>query len=92
MNSRTSLAFLISGVMLMIGAFSYSAQATVEGQERRLNRWEHLAIPHPSAELDGELSQQLNRLGNEGWQLVTVSSIVEDGTAKSAIYYFKRPK
>ncbi len=80
-------------MLLMPVTYALTASATqqdtgpVDGAS-----WEHLALPHDGAGLGGDLSRQINRLGNEGWQLVCVSTISKDGTKEKAIYYFKRPK
>jgi hypothetical protein len=31
-------------------------------------------------------------VGNEGWELVDVEGIIENGSTKTTVYYFKRPK
>ena len=57
-----------------------------------VQRWEHLALTQPRADLGGELSAQIVRLGDEGWELVDVVTISKDGDTETKIYYFKRPK
>ena len=52
----------------------------------------HLALQHDGADLGGDFSRQIDRLGNEGWQLVWVSTVAKEGTTKRAIFYFKRLK
>jgi hypothetical protein len=47
-------------------------------------QWEHLAMPTDAG--------ILSRLGEEGWELVDVETIVENGTTKKAVYFFKRLK
>ena len=38
------------------------------------------------------LSAQIVKMGNEGWELVDVSGVLEDGSTTKTIFYFKRPK
>jgi len=54
--------------------------------------WQHLALPHDTHQGVGtpELSRQINQLGRDGWQLVDVEGIVEDGTTVRTVYFFKR--
>ena len=55
--------------------------------------WQHLALAHPSEKQwnDRELAQQINKLGREGWELVSVLNFAKDGTTRNTIYYFKKP-
>lgn len=56
--------------------------------------WEHLAMTHDGAEIGSspELSARIIRLGEQGWELVDVSTIVKEGTTVKTVFYFKRPK
>jgi len=57
-------------------------------------RWEHLALTHNGADVgsDRGLSTRIVRLGNEGWELVNVSTVAKDGTTVKVLFFFKRPK
>jgi hypothetical protein len=80
-------------VLLATATLVFTASATPQDDvQSSVTQWEHLAISHQGAGLSRELSQQINRLGNEGWQLVCVSMVDKEGTAERTIYYFKRPK
>ena len=84
--------------LFLFAAFAvYAVNATAEkpsGGDPHAPRWEHLALTHqgPDVQKERELSQQINRLGDEGWQLVSVSTTTKDGTTVSTVFYFKRPK
>ena len=56
-------------------------------------QWQHLALAHNAAEKgnDGELARQINKLGREGWEMVTVLNFSEDGSTNNTMYYSKRP-
>ena len=92
MNSRTRFALFVTCILLAIGAVSYSARATDDEHEPEVATWQHLALPHNSPILTKSLSQQINRLGNEGWELVSVSPIDSNGSTTRLIFYFKRPQ
>jgi hypothetical protein len=56
-------------------------------------QWQHLAMQTETGILrDPKVGRQINKLGDEGWQLVDVETIVENGSTKRAVYFFKRPK
>ena len=56
-------------------------------------QWQHLALNHDAAKAwnDKELAKQINKLGREGWELVSVLNFHKEGTTDSTIYYFKKP-
>lgn len=57
-------------------------------------RWEHMA--YATSAQGGistpEISRQIIKLGNDGWELVDVEGIIENGSTKTTVYYFKRPR
>ena len=94
MHSKTTLVILLLCCALsfpLAYAFAESTAEQAVGQGGAA-AWDHLALPHDSAGLDGNLSRQINRLGKENWQLVCVTPISEDGTTVKTVYYFKRQK
>ena len=56
-------------------------------------KWQHLALAHNTAELgnDADLARQINKLGREGWEMVTVLNFSKNGSTNNIMYYFKRP-
>ena len=93
MKSRINSLLLLCCVLLVPVTYALTASATQQGNPQdSVTRWEHLAMFHDRADLGGDLSGQIVRLGNEGWQLVCVSPIAKEGTTEKTIYYFKRPK
>ena len=92
MKSRFSFVLVTCCALLIAAAFAFTASGNQQDNEKEGRpQWEHLALPH-GADLAGDLSRQINRLGNEGWQLVCVTAIAKEGTTEKTVYYFKRPK
>ena len=82
-------------VVICLGFFLFaglSAQdADPDGPADGVVQWQHLAMPTESGVLK-DVGRQINQLGDEGWELVDVETIVENGSTKKAVYFFKRPK
>jgi hypothetical protein len=54
--------------------------------------WQHLALTNVIGETPkNELARNINKLGREGWELVSVENFAESGTTTKTIFYFKRP-
>ena len=54
--------------------------------------WQHLALTNVIGQTPkSELARNINKLGREGWEMVSVGNIVESGTTTKTIFYFKKP-
>ena len=54
--------------------------------------WQHCALTHVIGEMpQNELARSINKLGREGWELVSVANIAESGTTTKTVFYFKKP-
>ncbi len=93
---KTNLGTLIAvcSVVVMIAAFAFANAGTQDDAGLRQAKWQHLALTHngPRVSGEGELSRQIEKLGDEGWELVDVSAIVRNGTTEQTVLYFKRPR
>ena len=54
--------------------------------------WQHLALTQTIGDTpENELAKSINKLGREGWELVSVGNITESGTTTQTVFYFKKP-
>ena len=95
-NNRTIFFVAILGAAAILGYATNAVLAvpTVTGNNTFVSRWEHAALTHDSAIVsqDSDLSAQIVRMGNEGWELVSVTNVMKEGTTSQTVFYFKRPK
>lgn len=91
---------IASSVAILAMAVSLNIWADDEDStERRVLRgekddgWQHLALQHTAEGQfsDRELAEKINKLGRDGWEMVTVLNFDEEGTTKKTVYYFKKP-
>lgn len=93
MKTANRFAYLFGSIVLVVATFALTASAFQDSDARDTKtQWEHLALPHQGAGLGNDLAKRVNRLGNEGWQLVCVTAVSKEGTTEKTIYYFKRAK
>ena len=90
-NNAAILICLFSAVLLTLGYVNLNAQPA-QSPSKKVQKFEHLAMPHQGSKLDRELSKQIVKLSNEGWEMVDVESVNKDGTTVQMIYYFKRQR
>jgi hypothetical protein len=90
-----SLILLSSIIIILcaIIAVQVLAQGTNPDQKTPLTKgWQHLALTNVIGQTpNSELARNINKLGREGWELVSVGNIVESGTTTKTIFYFKKP-
>jgi hypothetical protein len=58
-----------------------------------IGQWQHLAFAHDASKPwnEREIARQINKIGREGWEMVSVLNFTKDGTTNKTIYYFKKP-
>ena len=86
---------LLLGLMIVVCAI-IAIQALAEDHKNEIKptptAWQHLALTHNLGETPkSELAASINKLGREGWELVSVGNIAESGTTTKTVFYFKKP-
>jgi hypothetical protein len=79
--------------LTLLCTFTLSGQnAALEAASETATKWEHLALSDDLKRdaANEEVGRRINQLGRDGWQLVDVEGIIEDGTTTKTVYYFKR--
>lgn len=91
---KTHSVYVLAIVVLIVVGFGLSAPAVQPPTPHTPQKWEHLAMTHQAATIDQtpELSAKIVQLGDEGWELVTVSGVIRQGETTQTIFFFKRPK
>lgn len=87
---------LLYGVMIL---FCTVIAVQVLAQDRSRDQmkpsatgWQHLSLTHTIGDTPkSELASSINKLGREGWELISVGNITESGTTTKTVFYFKRP-
>jgi hypothetical protein len=78
---------------LAVSVFNAEGQLANQPAPKATQKWEHAAMTHNDSKVGGaDLSRKINQMGDSGWELVDVSTVVVEGTTAKTIFYFKRPK
>jgi hypothetical protein len=96
MMKKRNLIYLVGGASAVLLSAGLWAQDPEENSPAGGPRpgWQHLALESPGAGVTGspDLARKINRLGDEGWELVDVEAIHTAGSTTKTVYFFKRPK
>lgn len=89
------------GTLLLGVIFLFCAVVTMQGWAQDRSRpvsvtsgkgWQHLALTNTiGATNERDLAKNINNLGKDGWELVSVGHITQSGTTTETIFYFKKP-
>ncbi|MFC1636913.1 hypothetical protein ACFL5Z_18980 [Planctomycetota bacterium] len=88
---------LLHGIMILLLCAIIAVQVLAQEQNRdemkpSATGWQHLAFTNTIGETPmSELAGSINKLGREGWEMVSVGNIIESGTTTKTIFYFKKP-
>jgi hypothetical protein len=83
MNKKLIFSLLLVVCLLAVVSVVVFAQSSPNV------RWEYSSFNNSL--IDRPAIDELNRLGKEGWELVTVSVVAQGRLAGSLVYYLKRP-
>jgi hypothetical protein len=87
---------LLPGIIIIlctIVAVQVLAQGANRDEIKTQNKaWQHLALTNVIGQTPtSELARNINKLGREGWEMVSVGNVIESGTTTKTIFYFKKP-
>jgi len=92
-STRTTI--LLSCVMVFVCGI-VAATVLAAGQNRDtetvgVSQWEYCSLRVKANRPANEAGRQILKLGQEGWELVSVENFSESGSTTATAYYFKRP-
>ena len=93
MRKYMAVVLLVGCAAAFVVANGGAQQADAPKGDAAAGGWQHLALTHEGDSVDGDpkLSRQINQLGRDGWELVSVTSLTKDGTTVRIVFCFKRP-
>jgi hypothetical protein len=80
---------LIGGIVATALWAGYPPQ---DAPQAKVTRWQYASLKVPSGTSDNDLGKQILKLGDDGWELVSVQNFTKEGTTAQTAFYFKRPK
>lgn len=87
---KTSRILLTS--VAVLSAVSISAVLAADSSNTSpIKKWQHLAFETKPSLKDSGTGRQINELGRDGWELVDVTQISEEGSTEKFVYFFKKP-
>ena len=95
-KDRNKIRIVLLGVVILLFVV-ITMQVFAEGQRKDETKsstkmWQHLALTNIIGDTPkSELARNINKLGREGWELVSVGNITESGTTTKTVFYFKKP-
>ena len=95
-TNKVKTRILLFGLILLFCAMiAMQVLAKDQSEDKRrpsAARWQHLSLTQTIGDTpESELAKSINKLGREGWELVSVGNITESGTTTKTVFYFKRP-
>ena len=77
---------------LALGLTTREAESTAMPQAAP--RWQHMAITYDLANTGNQnaLTRKIDKAGEDGWELVSVEGVLDEGTTTKRVYYFKRSR
>jgi hypothetical protein len=93
MSKTLSTAAIALAIALTLSMGSHGQTPKPDADAGGPRRWQHLAMEVDAKKPlnDQGVSEQVNKLGTDGWELVAVDSVLEGGATTRRIMFFKRP-
>lgn len=94
MKTRIFTGAAVSCVILALVVGLLAQEPSPDPDNAGPHRWQHLALEQDAKRpmSNPEFAKQIDQLGNDGWELVAVDSVLDSGTTTKRIYFFKRPR
>lgn len=94
MKNRILIYITAGSIALFVVANIWSQSAKPDASPKAPQAWQHLALENEGKSVitSPDLAKKINSLGDEGWELVDVESVIEAGTTTKTVFFFKRPK
>ncbi len=73
MKMNTGTKVILAGACVLVGLLVWNLRAAQESDRPAKTQWEYIIIEAH----DYDRTDQLNKLGSEGWELVHVSRVLE---------------
>ena len=95
-TEKKKAGILLYGVVIIlcsvIAMQVWARDRSGDNVKKSTRQWQHLALTNVIDQTQqSELASDINRLGREGWELVSVGNVSESGTTAKTIFYFKKP-
>jgi hypothetical protein len=96
MTETGKTRMLAPGLILLLGALvamqAWAQDPSGSREKPAAMTWQHLALTQTLGQTpEEELARSINKLGREGWELVSVGNITKAGTTTKTVFYFKKP-
>ena len=91
MKTKSLLTCVMVVSCTIVAATVLAADKKPEAKNESAKQWQHLELTASDGPKKRELAKTINKLGREGWELVSVVNSSKAGTTIKTAFYFKRP-
>ena len=90
--SRILLPCLAILLCAIVAGVVFAEDRKEDGKQPSPPKWQYLALTHDLSRdvTERELGKRITKLGQEGWELVSVENFSKSGTTSKTVFYFKR--
>ncbi len=87
-----SLCVLVALIGTIVATSLSAGGMSQDASQAQVARWQYASLKIPAGTSDKDLGKQILKLGDGGWELVSVQNFLKEGTTTETAFYFKRPK